>query len=560
MKTRTFLLCISAISFLSFSLRFLIGPNPLFGAAFDDELMIKLASSISNGDWAGSYSEIGHVGLSKPVGYPLFLLAISWLPLAPTDVVHLLLLSGFLLLLREFSFWGLGRKLFILSYGLFSFYPPLFNEPISRIYRDGYLAALTLWILVFALLVNRLLKELKSPFNVKSLLKVSLACLTLGVLGGLFVITKNTWHYVLLLVVGVFLIGFRLEAKTRSTRRHLILKRLGAFLLGFIGVASVVNFVVQNNYDKYGVRTIDTFSYGAFPDAMRSIYSVKQATSRPYVDVDAQTRAEIYRISPTFLLLKPYLELPQSQGWRGTSCASLMKICDESGAWFPWDLRDAVQSAGLGRSAKDFEKSLRTIQVEIDYACEQKKISCERKGIAPGLDSLDSISPRLVINSIFYGVAELVNPRSGQATRPSGINVSPDSGRLWGEIVNRLPNSSFSTDYHNRSFFLTDVRNLMGNIYVAFWIPFVLVGLLGLIIRFDRKDLRSLVGLLIIGACFLLLLQISLLEASSGVYMIPGAELYLICLIPLVFAALTLGLTRLVTIFNFDQVGEIFKK
>ena len=142
MNRREFRLLSSAVLMVSILLRYLVQPNPLYGATHDDELMVRMAASILRGDWLGSYSDHGHMILSKPAGYPLFLAWSHFLPWAPTVTVHLILLSGVILVARELRAMGLGRGTVLFFITISSLHPQWFGSQMSRIYRDGFLAAL----------------------------------------------------------------------------------------------------------------------------------------------------------------------------------------------------------------------------------------------------------------------------------------------------------------------------------------------------------------------------------------------------------------------------------
>jgi hypothetical protein len=534
-----------AITFCSFLLRFLIGPNPSYGAGHDDELMVRTANFLASGQWAGPYDQIGQVGLSKPIGYPLFLYVTHWIPFSPVEIVHLLILAGILFVFKELTFFGISRRLSVFLYLIFAFYPALFNESISRIYRDGFLAALTVWLLGLSLMSRR--RSLQTTTSYRKRFSVIWIGFLIGLTFGVFLITKNTWHYIFALVLGILLIpcpkdGLKVELKKWLSATAIAVAPI------ILGVMLILFFVTTNNSKNYGVRLIDTYSYGSFPAAMKSIYAVKDSQDRPFLDVTKEMRAVIYEVSPTFSALKQHLELPDNEGWRGASCASSMAICDESAAWFPWDLREAVQKAGLGDTAVEFEKTFSKIQSDIDNACTEKKIACESKGLAPGLDSLDSLSPRIAINAFMYGTSELLKPGSGFATRAvsTNANITNDQIMLWNKVVNRLPISKFSSQYEVRAVFMTDVRQLLIKIYETFWIPLVLLAMLGYLLSYRRNWQIFTISSVLLASISILILELSLLEASSGVYMIPGSELYLICLIPLVFAFIALGLTQVI--------------
>ena len=522
---------------------------------FDDELMVVFANNIIDGRWLGDYTELGHRGLAKPPGYAIFLVLTRWLPWAPTVSVHLLLLAGLWLVAHELRQLTLSRHLVAAFFIFVSFYPVWFNEPMSRIYRDGFLGALTMCLLGLSLLTRRQLSNVTHShrplwsMRFSSISQVLLPLLALGLLLGWFIITKNSWHFVVAMILGLWLSALPLRGSSLARQLRVGISALVIMLMtsGLI----IVSLVAKNNA-TYGVSQIDTFTQGPFADAMKVMYSVRDSENRPYVDITAKTREKMYSVSPTFSKLRPYLELAPEQGWRATSCQSAMKICDESGAWFPWDLRDAAQSAGLGKSALAFNATFDAIAEEISAGCRDKRILCERPGLAPGLDSLDSLSPRAVGNAFLYGVGELLNPESGRSSRPISEVITEPQARLWNRVANDLPPASFATEYEANTYFLVDARLALGAVYESVWPLIFVTGLVGLFWGlFNRLTRRhSVMGLGLLLASAIFIVQLALIEASSGVYMIPGGQMYMLCLYPLVFAGILFGISSITNLKN----------
>ena len=165
MDRRRFRLLSSGVLMVSLLLRHLVQPNPQYGATHDDELMVRMAASILRGEWLGSYADRGHMILSKPAGYPLFLAWTHFLPWAPTMTVHLMLLSGVILVARELRAIGIRRGVVLLFIALSALQPQWFGSQMSRIYRDGFLAALVFLGLGLSLRLGRVLPIWASQRN-----------------------------------------------------------------------------------------------------------------------------------------------------------------------------------------------------------------------------------------------------------------------------------------------------------------------------------------------------------------------------------------------------------
>lgn len=561
MSKRLFHLLLLVSSGLSILLRAAVPPFPIYNSMFDDELMVVFANNIIDGQWLGDYTELGHRGLAKPPGYAIFLVLTRWLPWAPTVSVHLLLLAGLWLITHELRQLTLSRYLVVAFFIFVAFYPIWFNEPMSRIYRDGFLGALTMSLLGLALLTRRQLSTLSlshrplRSMGFRSVSRLLLPLLALGLLFGWFIITKNSWHFVVAIILGLWLSALPLRRSSLAGQLRL---GISALVIVFVTTGLIVFSLAAKNNAAYGVTQMDTFTQGPFADAMKVMYSVRDNENRPYVDITAKMREKMYSVSPTFSKLRPYLELAPEQGWRATSCQSAMKICDESGAWFPWDLRDAVQSAGLGKSASAFNATFEAIAKEISAGCREKRILCERPGLAPGLDSLDSLSPRVIGNAFLYGVGELLNPDSGRSSRPVSQSITESQAQLWNRVARDLPPASFATDYEANSYMLVDARRVLGAMYGAIWPLIFITGLGGLFLGLSKRLTRrhSVIGIGLLFASAIFVGQLALIEASSGVYMIPGGQMYMICLYPPVFVGIVLGLSNVITRLKVQSLRD----
>lgn len=545
-----FRLNLLSITVLSLGLRILVPPNPGYGAVHDDELMVKMAKNILDTGWVGDYNQMGHLVLSKPPGLSIFLAWTSFLPWAPTVTVHILLLTGLLLFALELQRFHLPRRAVVFIYFFGAFIPAWFNESMSRIYREGLLTALAALSLAVSLWWwRRVIEVSRLPTGVwVSLRQLATPSVVGGLVIGLYVVTKPSWHF--LFVVFIAAGGCHVLIGWREISRSVLAKSAAlALALLLLAVSAPLGFVITQNKQHFDILALDSFSQGGFARAMKVLYSVEDKLNRPYIDVTKEMRQEAYRVSPTMAKLREYLELPDGQGWRHQPCSSQLGVCDESGAWFPWEFRDAVERAGLAKSAKEFESTFHAIADELDLGCARGIIRCESKGIAPGLDSIDSLSPRIVIDAFGLGFQTMLKPSTGYQERGSVLNAAPESINLWESTVKGLPPREHPTNYRSGSAYLSDIRNLLGTIYNAVWIPILVISTVGITVGRARSS-REAQGLRALGvgialAAMLSIFQIALLEASSGYYMLAGANLYLLPNFPLLVAVVGVGCARL---------------
>lgn len=541
---RRFRLFILVAVAFSIALRWLVQPSPNFGATHDDELMVRMAANILRGNWVGDYSEFGHLLLSKPAGYPLFLAWTHVLPWAPTVTVHLVLVVGVLVCAREFRLMGMSRSVNLVFVTLSLFFPQWFGYQMSRIYRDGLLAALTFLGIGLALALGRSAKQM---FDATELPKsVGFRTLALGILVGVclswHIITKPSWYPLALTVAAI-----TCRSITTRTIRAWRVFVPRAILLGFVillSAYSMPRYVEHQNEKHFGVSVVDSFSSGSFPAAYQAWTSVRAGPPRKYVLVSEAQRDAVYAVSATAKKLRPFLELPWGNGWRGSACGSPLKICDESATWFVWDLRDAMRSAGLDTDAGTFERSFSELNREIRSACSSGRLHCRSGGLAPGVRPLSLISKREVIEAFSTSLDWLVFPDVGSTVRSGEIPKDNQHATDWALAAKDLPPNSPSEAYRPEVSSLGSTINLLDRIYATIW-PLMLLGSAAVFvsqfrIRSFQSEWFKVSAALLFGGS-LLIAQLALLEASSGMYLSTGKYLYLLSLFP--YALCLVGLT-----------------
>lgn len=544
------------IGLTSLMLRLLVPPNPLYGAVHDDELMVRMARNILDGEWVGDYQKYGHIILSKPAGYPLFLAYTHWMPWAPTVTIHSMILIAFLGIMRELRLRGASRRTVLTLFLISAFFPAFFNEQMSRIYRDGLLTALTTLIVWLAMMLYRKITEShESVITLKQqIVNTCIPSISLGLCVGYFVITKPSWHFILaflVLLLGHLILPIKQKFKSKN---EILLTGLPLVLV-FISVLLFPLFVMSKNQNSYGVFKIDTFSTGNFNEALKAMYGVKDFQNRPYVDITKEMRSEMYRVSPTMKKLQPFLENPDIHGWRGQVCKTVLKVCDESANFFPWELRDAIEKAGLGATAKDFETNLGKITSDLRTACRSSKIQCESEGLAPGLDSLDSLSFRNIADAMGNAINFLSSGDLGIGERGEVIGLPRETISLWDHTIKQLPPRTFATQYESNNLFLLDIRKSLSKIYSSIWIPILIISTFGLLVKSGEMHISvssqlRIIGLASLIAVLVFALELSLLEASSAFYMTNGGSTYLQPLFPLMLLIVFAGITRISLVYQ----------
>jgi hypothetical protein len=524
--------------------------------------MVRLGASILRGNWLGDYSNGGHMLLSKPAGYPLFLAWTHFLPWSPTMTVHVILLTGILLVARELRYINMSRGFVLLFIALSALNPQWFGAEMSRIYRDGLLTALTFLGLGLSLWLGRIIPTWfqRKQFQGRVAVEVLIVSLLSGLTLSWSIATKPGWYP---LAIVMFILSSRRMICIRRISWTDWLPRLAATgVIGIIGITSIVGYVMLQNQRHYGISQLDSFSAGSFPVALNKWSSVKSDDSRKYILVDASQRKRVYAISPTAKKLETYLESSPGTGWKAQSCSSPLNICDESATWFVWDLRDAMHNAGLDTSGELFEASFAQISSDISIACQAHRFRCSKSGIAPGVVSLGDMSKREIVDAYATAMDWLVFPSIGYTTR-GGVAGDGRMTQDWDQVVRGLPDRIPLNLYRPEVTAIGNTISLLQRLYAVFWPVLILLAMLGFITNMFRKERIHGVRLISLVAIFggaLFIGQLALLEASSGMYLTAGKPMYLLPAFPFLLLTISIELEivsgQLTSRYEFSKLSN----
>lgn len=541
------MMCLLA-SLSSLALRVLVPPAPGYGAQHDDELMVRMASNILHGSWLGEYADVGHLTLSKPAGFPLFLAWTHFLPWAPTVTVHIILLMGVWICAYEMRKMNISRSLVFGFVLISALLPQWYSMSMSRIYRDGFLASLTFLGLGLAMTLRRLLGT--SMTMAKSDWTQWAQLVSVSVFAGITlswsIATKPGWQVFALALIVIALGQLRIPRGVEV--RPFACRLLIISVLLLLGSQSITRYIASQNHRFYGVKQLDTFSSGSYPRLLKNWTSVQSDDPRKYILVDASQRSRVYEISATAQKLRPFLELTWGNGWRGQSCSAQLHICDESATWFVWDLRDAIQNSGLGKTAVEFERSASKIADDIELACKEGRIRCGGGGIAPGLLPLGEISKRELADSMSTAFSWLAFPDIGSTVRggrPSPMPTS-DTLRMWDETIRHLPSRAALNEYRPEVSALGNTVLFLQQMFLLIWPLLLLASAISILTKRNSSiviDNERVICLGLLSGLVLFVLQLALLESSTGMYLTAGKNIYLLSIFPyaLIFIAMSLA-------------------
>jgi hypothetical protein len=361
----------------------------LGGADHDDQVFINLALRLTHGTWLGRYSEFT---LMKGPMYSIFIAGTYFLGVPLFTAQHLLYVAGCAL-----TVWAL-RPLISNRWVRFGLFVVLLFNPVTyegsvhmRVLRQDILPGLVLLIVAgFTGLYTR------HTGPKRSLLFWALIA---GTALPAFWLTREEGVWLLpcfgLLWAAAGMAVWRSHAVDRRERLALlalpaVLWAVGLFLVAWL------------NLECYGILTTCEFKRAEFKDAFGALLRVEPQQWRPYIAVPREERERLYRVSPAFAELRPFLEGQCGLDWAKNS-EGMTHIPPEEHemavGWFMWALRDAVVDAGHAHNGAEAMAFYAKMAREINDACDSGKVEAgpRRSGFMPPLR-------REYLKPFYYGV------------------------------------------------------------------------------------------------------------------------------------------------------------
>ena len=541
---------------LSLFLRWLIPAQIVPNSPNDDYLGVMLANNLLHGHWLGGWTSNT---LSKPPAYSFFLMLAHFIPVDPTVILHaiyLLIVLAFLRNLRkyfekELKSWPALNRVFFL---LFAFNPAVLANDFSRIYRISLdsLASLLFFVLILRLanvLKNIYLTADKTVWKSIKLSQYSKISSLIGFTYAVMILTRSEGYWVLITSIPfVFAIWLSSIISNNRSWKSISKYSSGIVLIKMISVAVIaflvpIGIVSEVNKSVYGVSEIENFYTGNYARAINIWEGVENGKSTfSFIPVSKGQRDAVYKVSPAALSLKATLDGPPNTGWKTFNC-STTKICDESGAWFPWELRTAAIDNNHISNEIQFQQFFGVLANELENACKTHQIKCGAAGAAPGARSFLDYPPHQLLDTSMKAFGSLF-------TLDQAANVGhPDNGqdptelKIWHETVNfnyLIVNDDFS-NWKGMAHTITTLRTIyQGLLPILF-----LLATYSLFIRRKKgAEILNWYALCVLGAMFVFSGGLAIVESSLGF----GAgflSLYALPMQPLLLLFIAVGVSTL---------------
>lgn len=516
------LLC--GIFIFSLFLRYLIPPNISYNTPHDDLLGVQIANSFSRGEWFGGWN---NRTLAKPSGYSIYLSLIHFTKISPVLFTHILYLLTSLyfvkLLIQIFDVPKIHSKTFSrLIFLFFAFNPAVLGGAFSKIYR---MSLNTIFAMIFVCVIFNIYLQLRSKRVMRNDKSSVWLCFVAGIIYAGMVLTRSEAYWILIPTLAFFLILFKIEGKNNIKSYLLVL------LIGVIGYSIPIATISSLNKYVYGVYQTEDFFSGEFASTYKIWSSIQNGRDpRPSISISKIQRYAVYKVSPTAKLLEPYLETPPNTGWKTQNC-NATKICDESGIWFPWELRDAAIATGQITNAVQFQAFFKNINFDIQRACKGYVFKCGPKGLAPGASSFDKLPKRQILDVSIKAVTSMFNfDSAAEGDRPY-TTTDETIIREWSKIIN--VKNQHIIDPNNYWQGLISILELLRKIYSSLFLLIIPIFAFLTIRKKQKEEMNFylLLGFLSV-AVIIYSIGIAVTEISAGLpigltlYMLPAEPVF----------------------------------
>lgn len=549
---------------LNLYIRSLVPVNAAFLSGHDDQLGVELSSSISSGNWLGAWN---NRTLAKPPGYSLYLTLAHYIPIPFALLNQIFYVFVVLFLIKKLketfpSNFKFKEQFFLMSFIFLIFQPILFASESNRIYRSS-MAIVVLTLLYSVILMSLLIKLLDDQSLSKNLskknraiyidfavLSLIYACMSLFRYESFWIVICSVPPLVVALVIRWHKSGLNFRERRRFLRFFIPIP------LAILVIYSTPVLIIQEiNRSSYGVPLTENYFQGSFSEAIKLWSSVDVGRDpRPYVVVSTEQRNAVYAVSQKALLMKPFLEAP-TNGWNRPAC-DILKLCDNVGSWFTWQVRDASVSTGLVYSERTFQFFFEKIARDIQIACDMSIFVCTGKPELVGAKPLQEVPLKRLKDFTIANFSVLVPIELNSfqfPTQPDIYGAPEEVVKMYHEVVRYAPASSYDEK---------DVKSaskILGNFdkfFLVLNLLFLALGIVGIVLglfRYFHLHLKLITFFLFSGVLSQLI-GASLAQISFGTS--PGSPLYILSAYPMLHMFCLVGLISLLT--QLSKKDEIF--
>ncbi len=447
---------------LSLLLRLLCQPLFLFNSPNDDANGVDQAFILS-----GHHLGISGIqALSKDPGGAYFLIAAHAVGVPPLIFEQLVFLVGVVCIALGWFALSHSRWQATVVMVILALNPINYEVQVQRIYRDGFILALSTLIIGLSFILAALINPRSAPqresvhrgpfHRNRRLIRILagfMVVVLIGLLMGWQAVTKATWPWVIPAMVAPLV--YPLSRRYRQVDAKRRLRVLGVALACAVLIVSMIAFVTMRaksiNQAHYGVAQLEVVFSGSVASAVDQWVRIDGGSTVLWEPITPAMMETAFAVSPTARLLRSYLMSPTDPEksmncTRASSDFNLMvngtAYCKGvSGGWILWDLVAAPVSLGLVHTPAQLETFYSSVATEIATACRRSRITCSSSPVlATSLPPLARIDTVALVRQSLSGLWRMATNTQATFVAASYEKLTLMQYREWRAIVAGLPN------------------------------------------------------------------------------------------------------------------------
>lgn len=324
---------------------------------FDDQLMLRMAEGLISGNWLGPYDS---GTLMKGAFFPLSVACIYALGIPYLAALTAFHSAACVFYTSQIRFLFRRRLLLLILFAILLFDPGSFAcRSFQILYRNTLAASQVLFIFgaIFGLWLDY------GNHRWKDVMRAMIA----GMMLWAFWNTREDaiWILPFILVGLILVIGKSVMKFWQNRMTEDLILGLAVGILPILILLAGNGWIRHQNEKYYGVPVRLEEENGAFSDALKAIYSVKNKEEISYVTVTAEKLERLYQVSPTLNSIRETLD--ENLAFYSGIGRHPERGETEDG-WFLWALRRSAYDAGKATSLINAQVFYEKIAAEIEEA------------------------------------------------------------------------------------------------------------------------------------------------------------------------------------------------
>ncbi|MBQ9249492.1 MAG: hypothetical protein IJ179_03890 [Oscillospiraceae bacterium] len=474
----------------------------------DDLLMVRMAEGLVRGNWLGDYSART---LMKGCFFPMLLAGLHQLGIPYLSALDLLYGLSCVFFVRQMRFILKNRILRLIMFAVLLLDPCSYSlTNFQRVYRSSIIEIQVLFLFgSYFGLYFRYRSVPSFPTGRKACLAATLAIFAGLVLWASWNTREESgWLLPFVITASVLVMAeiLRISKHSEKPLRH-GLPHLLILLLPLLILTTGNHLVSLKNERVYGERVRLEEVDGNFGKALKTMYSIKNEESIPYVTVTREKLERLYMYSPSLNQIRPALE-KSLEGYYGADRND--QDTEVEDGWFFWALKTAAFNSGAADTLPKSQRYWNAVCLELQAAVEdpdsglilQKTMPSAL--MSPWRSEYADLFPPSMLSALKYLISYREVAPSIEPSGKAGAEITRRFERITGnlalysdgfsEALLSSQNESYKPFYH--------VMCRLGKVYRTVNKPLACVSLCAYIVllfisaRAKKRDLVS--GILVI--------------------------------------------------------------